>query len=162
MNWLEEVKRVTEGMTTINEVELGKALRRLNCTAKQVSSYVTEPRELPYGRRVIHRTEEVEAIVVHLPAGRSTFIHDHGESVGCGYVVQGTMINTIYTPNERGRAEYVSEAIVREGDCFYAEPGQVHAMRNPAKEPLITFHLYAPPLEKANRYETEWVLDYVI
>lgn len=162
MNWLEEVKRVINGISSGKEEELRAAIRELKCTPLQIGPHVTEPKDLPYGRNVIHRTDQVEAIVIYLPPLQSTFIHDHGKSVGCAYIVQGTMVNTIYKPNDRGKAEFLYEYKLNAGECFYAGPGQVHAMRNPSNKPLITFHLYSPPLQKANRYEAEWVLDFVI
>jgi cysteine dioxygenase len=144
--------------------KMKQALLSIECTPERIAPYITEPGRLPYGRNVIFRSEDVEAIVIHLPAGAETYIHDHGSSIGCGLVVAGEMINAMYRPEGYGMASSVKEVLIREGQCFYAPPGQIHQMKNAASDRLVSLHLYAPPLKNARTYRSadDHVLDYVI
>jgi cysteine dioxygenase len=144
--------------------ELKEILSALDCTPELIAPYVSEPDRLPYGRNVLFRSDEVEAIVVHLPARSETYIHDHGCSAGCALVVEGVMLNTVYNADERGEAAYAAHFHVREGQTLLAPKGQIHQMSNPGARRTVSLHLYAPPLSGAKTYARadQYVLDYVI
>lgn len=165
MKFLQRVEKALAGMTRPNVRELREALSSLSCTKEELAPYVTEPEQLPYGRHVICRTDEAEAIVIHIPARTETRIHDHGRSVGCAHVMEGTLLNTIYRKEGQGEAVYaVSEMIIREGQHMDAPCGQIHQMTNPTTRRTVSLHLYSPPLSGTRTYVAaeEYVLDYVI
>ncbi|GAA3404443.1 cysteine dioxygenase family protein [Paenibacillus hodogayensis] len=144
--------------------DLKETLSAVGCTPRQAEPHVAQPDRLPYGRTVLFRNTEVEAILVHLPARTGTFIHDHGDSLGCAIVVEGELINTVFRTDGRGDAIYASEERVRSGQCLSAPAGLIHRMRNPGAGRTVSLHLYAPPLTGTKTYAEadEYVLDYVI
>jgi mannose-6-phosphate isomerase-like protein (cupin superfamily) len=48
---------------------------------------------------------------------------------------------------------YQSGAHFEEGQFMRMGLGQIHSMYNPNTEPLISFHLYTPPLRNTRTYE---------
>lgn len=142
--------------------QLKNAILSLNCTPDRIKPFVKAPELLPYGRHVLFRNDQLELIVVQVPPGQTTGIHDHGDSIGCTYVVEGRMLNINFTVNGSGKANYEAEQKVAKGQFLNLGHGAVHSMNNPYSEPLITVHVYSPPLSGVTRYEQEWVLDYVI
>lgn len=144
--------------------ELKEALSEFGCSSDQIKPFVPEPELLPYGRSVLFRSQDVEAIIVHLPAGCSTYIHDHGNSACCARLVEGVMLNTVFTANESGEAAYAAQYRVKEGQTVVAPVGHIHQMSNPGKSRTVSLHLYSPPLSGTKTYNRaeEYVLDYVI
>lgn len=161
------IKRLSDMLSALKRPdvrELKVILSALDCTPELIAPYVSEPEGLPYGRNVLFRSDEVEAIVVHLPARSETYIHDHGCSAGCSLVVEGIMLNTIYKADERGEAVYAAQFRVKEGQTLPAPKGQIHQMSNPGARRTVSLHLYSPPLSGAKTYTRaeQYVLDYVI
>lgn len=145
--------------------EMREALREVNCGQEDIRELTVDPVPgMEYGRNVLYRTSEVEAILVHLPSGARTAIHDHGDSVGCAYVVDGEISNVIYRSNGFGMASESAALKTRAGGYITAPHGQIHQMRNEDASRAVTLHLYAPPLQGMRKYrpESEAVLDFVI
>jgi cysteine dioxygenase len=117
-----------------------------------------------YGRNVIYRSSDVEAIVIHLPAGGRTSIHNHGESIGCAQVVEGRLTNVVYRSKGFGMVRETGKIDVRTGFFFAAPYGQIHRLSNDAGERAVSLHLYSPPLRGMRTYrpEEEVSLDFVI
>jgi cysteine dioxygenase len=133
---------------------LRQAVEQLGCTRERIATLVTKPQPLlSYGRNVVFRSDRFEAIVIHLPPGTETPIHDHGDSIGCVQVVAGTLENRVFTLNP-GATEPVLSSNGRHlpGEYVLIGPGLIHAMRNAGEEPMISFHVYTPPLESAKQY----------
>src|SRR4051812_14693425 len=107
MDFLEHVKQVFGSLNQPGLSELREAIVSLGSSIDGIAPYVTEPESYPYGRNVIFRTKEVEVIVIHVPALKETYIHDHGESIGCGIVLGGQLVNTMYALNEERQAERI-------------------------------------------------------
>ncbi|MDN4594332.1 cysteine dioxygenase [Polycladomyces subterraneus] len=133
---------------------LRQVIEQLGCTRERISPLITKPQPpLSYGRNVVFRSDQFEAIVIHLPPGTGTPIHDHGNSIGCVRVVAGTLENRVFTLSP-GVSEPVlsSTGCHLPGESVLIGPGLIHSMRNAGKEPMISFHVYTPPLENAKQY----------
>ncbi|WP_171909409.1 cysteine dioxygenase family protein [Paenibacillus sp. GP183] len=143
--------------------ELKEKVISLGDLVKEVLAYCTEPKKLPYGRNVLLLNDDYEIIVVYLPGNRATAIHDHGESMGCTFVVQGEFLNRSYLANEYGYPGQNNESLIKEGDILEVPYGQIHEMINPRKEAMISLHVYTPALRSIKVYTPYCeVLDYVI
>jgi cysteine dioxygenase len=132
--------------------QLKAAILSLGPHLSEVKNYKTEPEQLPYGRNVLLRTDELEVIVIHIPGHQQTAIHDHGESVGCAYVVEGELMNTICSLDKDGFPQPEAYQQIRAGECFTAPSEQIHELANLRDESMISFHVYAPPLKDVKRY----------
>ncbi|MBN2910281.1 cysteine dioxygenase family protein [Polycladomyces sp. WAk] len=133
---------------------LRQAVERLDCTRERIAPLVTQPRPpLRYGRNVVFRSDRFEAIVIHLPSGTETPIHDHGNSIGCIRVVAGTLENKVFTLSpHHSQPALSSTGRHQAGEYVLIGHGLIHAMRNAGEEPMISFHVYTPPLENTKQY----------
>ncbi|MFC5448153.1 cysteine dioxygenase [Paenibacillus aestuarii] len=143
--------------------DLKAALTALGPNLQHVPAYKTEPAHLPYGRNVIYGNDQIEVIVIHIPANRSTAIHNHGASIGCAYLAEGSLVNTTHVLDEHGYPKPQKDDFIQAGQLFVAPADQIHQLSNPFPERAISLHVYSPPLRNTNRYlpYTD-VLDYVI
>ncbi|WP_028547508.1 cysteine dioxygenase [Paenibacillus sp. UNC451MF] len=163
MKLLESVKQVFQHVVAPSGHELRRAIEQLKLEPQEVASYVTEPATLPYGRRVLFQSEHVEVILIHLPAGHETYIHDHGESIGCAFVLEGELTNKQYWLDKEGYAYECGEAVLGPSQFLFAPKGQIHQMCNYGKQRVVTLHAYTPAMKDTKvYYPYEQVLDYVI
>jgi len=133
---------------------IGEALQGIPELAELVRDHVTEPSAgHAYGRNVVYADERMEAIVVHLPPGAATAVHDHGSSVGCAVVVEGRLANETYRFGADGKLRFAAERAHGEGECMPSPAGVIHRMRNDGAERLVSLHVYAPPLKGMKRYD---------
>ncbi|WJH33324.1 cysteine dioxygenase family protein [Paenibacillus sp. CC-CFT747] len=162
MDLIQQAENKLAGLCHPTLEELRQALSSLDLTPEQTSPYVTEPDRFPYGRRVIFRSKDVEAVVLHFPPYVKTAIHNHGEAIGCACVLQGTILNTVYKVGAYGFAEPQENQEVTEGQWLFAPYSQIHALSNPSDRPAVSVHLYSPPLEGIKGFQPIPELDYVI
>lgn len=131
-------------------------LQKLDCPLQQLESYIPPlPSVTEYGRRTLYRSKTVELILIKFPAGYETPIHDHGNSVGCCYVLSGSMINKYY--ELKGEGQTVKPRVtqvqhIKEKKFLYLPQKQIHSTYNPEDQSLITLNAYFPPQENARTY----------
>ncbi|TKH03360.1 hypothetical protein FC682_18345 [Peribacillus simplex] len=153
MDFLETIKGTFDNFPSYNEGKLIQAVQSLNLTVNEVSKYVTEPKDLEYGRNVIYRSENVEVIVIHLPSMAKTLIHDHGLSIGCIFVVAGNFLNVLYKlEDEASYPIYDQVEEFSQNEILLVKEDTIHMMYNPTTSPVITFHIYTPPLKGGTTY----------
>lgn len=133
--------------------QLIDALMRLKAHRELLAGDLPQPDELPYGRKVLYTSDDVEVILVHLPAHAATRIHDHGQSIGAALVLEGQLLNVIYRLVESGDALENEVHYTRSEELFLAERSQIHQMRNPYSERVVSLHMYTPPLCGVQVYE---------
>jgi cysteine dioxygenase len=156
MNFAEKVRLVLEGLKSPSHREMREAILSLECTPESVAPYVTDPKEYPYGRNVIYRDDEVEAVLIHMPGWMHSSVHDHGLSTGSAYVVEGQLVNTLYRLTDSGKPVPYAESIVEEGGFYNTMKHQIHAISNPKKDRFVTFHIYTPPMSGMQIYEAAY------
>ncbi|MDR6226341.1 cysteine dioxygenase [Desmospora profundinema] len=154
MDVMDGLKRSLQTQTQADCSYLRRVIEQIHCTFEKITPYITPPQPpLNYGRNIIFRTDLFEAIVLNLPGHTETPIHDHGESIGCVYVVSGTVLNKVCTIPSHLRVPVLSEEKrYQSGEFIHINRGQIHSMHNPEQERLISFHIYSPPLKGTNTY----------
>lgn len=80
--------------------------------------------------------------------------HDHGGSDGLVLVCSGTAEHRIYR-REGGNLTLVERTLDRAGSILDVPIDCVHAMGNPGPEPLVTLHLYWPPIKRMTVFDIE-------
>ncbi len=132
-------------------------------TAEVFKDDVTEPKGLPYGRTCLFRSNAAEIVLVHLPPGAQTWIHDHGRSIGCALVLEGTLSNCIYGLDAYGFPQLKKQTALTADEYFHAPRGQIHQMKNNGPLRTVSLHVYAPALAGTHMYYAyEDALDFVI
>ncbi|NEW06014.1 cysteine dioxygenase [Paenibacillus sp. SYP-B3998] len=143
--------------------QMKSAIHALKERFSTIKDLITEPTQLPYGRNVVFSSKELEVIVIHIPANQATAIHNHGLSIGTAYLVEGSLVNTMFTLDPAGYPIPQQDHFIQAGQFFLAPAGQIHQLNNPFHERAISLHVYTPPLRSVNRYlPYSDILDYVI
>jgi cysteine dioxygenase len=110
--------------------------------------------EVGYQRVLIHRTLQVEVLLLCWRSGQRSAIHDHAGSA-CGIrVIAGTATETIYAASPCGRLYPVRSRCLDTGAVCVNHDADIHQMANlaPRGEDLITLHIYSPPLGATRIY----------
>ncbi len=81
-----------------------------------------------------------------------TFIHDHGLSIGCIFVVAGDLLNVLYKLDKESNPIYDRTQEFTQNDFFLVKGNTIHMMYNPTTSPVFTFHVYTPPLKDGTTY----------
>ncbi|TVY09014.1 cysteine dioxygenase [Paenibacillus cremeus] len=163
MEWTQRLEWLLQETRRPSLKELRAIIESLELTIEKVASYIAEPGALPYGRSVIYRSGDAEAVLIHLPAGQETYIHDHGFSIGCAMVVEGAFANRIYRLDSYGYPIYCGETQVESGGFYTVPKKMIHQLCNTSESRAISLHIYTPQLSGVKTYfPYEQVLDYVI
>lgn len=148
MTFIEAMKRNFDLLQSYSQQELIQSVQTLDLSIENIKPYITEPKQLEYGRNIIYHTKRLQVMVLYFPSLSRTFIHNHGTSIGCVYVVQGSLQNNLYTLDSgENRPTYIQVQQFTQGDLFSVDNDTIHMMHNPTLFPTITFHVYSPPLE---------------
>ncbi|OLR26505.1 cysteine dioxygenase [Bacillus cereus] len=148
MNFIEVIKHNFDSLQSYSQQELTQSVQTLDLSLENIIPYITEPQQLEYGRNIIYRTKKLEVMVLYFPSLAKTLIHDHGASVGCVYIVQGSLQNHLYIQDTvEEKPTYTQVQQFTQGDLFTIDNDTIHMMQNPTLFPTITFHVYSPPLE---------------
>lgn len=108
MQLIHNIKKAFHNLCDYDTANLISAIQSLNITLHKISPFITSPLNLEYGRNVIYKSEFVEILVLNFPSKAKTLIHDHGISIGCILIVNGTLQNITYEKN-RERIEEFTE-----------------------------------------------------
>lgn len=148
MNFIEIIKYNFDSLQSYSQQELIQSVQTLDLSLENIMPYITEPQQLEYGRNIIYHTKKLEVMVLYFPSLAKTLIHDHGTSIGCVYVVQGSLQNHLYIEGTgENKPTYTQVQQFTQGDLFSINNDTIHMMQNPTLFPTITFHVYSPPLE---------------
>jgi predicted metal-dependent enzyme (double-stranded beta helix superfamily) len=113
-----------------------------------------------YARNLVLRTPHFELLVLCWRPGQASTIHDHAGSLNAIRVHSGELTSRVFRPVADaaagvGPVELVSEDRVDpSGDLVSVDRGGIHQLADTSDEPLVTVHVYAPPLLELNVYDT--------
>jgi cysteine dioxygenase len=114
-----------------------------------------------YARNLVLRTPHFELLVLCWRPGQRSTIHDHAGSLNAIRVRSGALTSRVFRPVAGvepgcGPVELVSEERVRPGQALVGvDRGGVHQLADTSDEPLVTVHVYAPPLRDLTVFDTE-------
>ncbi|MCM3717063.1 cysteine dioxygenase [Fictibacillus phosphorivorans] len=145
MSFHEKIKNTLDIDGLYDEPNIKDILFQIRPTFQEVQSSIPSPEGLEYGRNVIYQNNKFEVILIYLPAFSKTSVHDHGNSSGWIYVVDGQLLNLIYNKSNNG-VEYKKNESYQRGDIFSVTGDTTHAMYNPGFSSTVTLHIYSPPL----------------
>jgi cysteine dioxygenase len=113
-----------------------------------------------YARNLVLRTPQFELLVLCWRPGQRSTIHDHAGSLNAIRVRSGELTSRVFRPVAgaapgAGPVELVSEDRVGPGEALVGvDRGGVHQLADTSSEPLVTVHVYAPPLLELTVYDT--------
>ncbi|MFO0810403.1 MAG: FAD/NAD(P)-binding protein [Gemmataceae bacterium] len=132
---------------------IARVMESAPLTVADVADYVRIDRQ-SYHRALVIRRDQYEILVMTWLPGQASVPHDHTGSVCAMQIVQGDAVEGCYCIGADGYADLEYETVVREGEVTAGQDAGIHTVRNPAEtgEPLVTVHVYAPPLEDFRRF----------
>lgn len=155
-NLAESLRRVRTGEGT--NVEVTQWLRAVSSIASTVPMPATRDSCRGYARTLLYKNDLFEILVLHWLPGCASSIHDHGGAHCWLAVSSGTMGVENYLRYDAGEAPGYAR-IGLEGREELA-PGaidyrqdDVHLHRCIAREPCVTLHVYAHPIERFHAFD---------
>lgn len=142
----EEIQIAFEKLVRPTRTQLKEALSSLRLSKAQLAQYIPEPTELPYGRKVLFRTDDVEIVIINLPPQAQSLPHDHGKSFGCEYIAEGELTNVSFQLDSRDQLVVDSVQRIGEVDYCFLEQGLIHAIVNEGENRVVMVNAYSPPL----------------
>ncbi len=98
-----------------------------------------------YARNTVLLNAQCELVVICWQPGQMSAIHDHGSSYCLYLIVEGVMIEERYRLRD-GVPEKFDERSFARGGITIAAGDSVHRINNRGEKPLVTVHIYSPPL----------------
>uniref|UniRef100_UPI0011A872AF cysteine dioxygenase n=1 Tax=Bacillus thuringiensis TaxID=1428 RepID=UPI0011A872AF len=114
--------------------------------------YLVHPDKHPYGRKLVYQSDHVEILVMNWNDRIECSPHDHGDSYGWVVIVNGETTHTLYKIDSETKIPVIHK-IETTNVPFFAHKTQIHTMVNNAPEPLVTFHVYSPPIKGMKVYD---------
>ncbi|HTX68196.1 MAG TPA: cysteine dioxygenase family protein [Thermoleophilia bacterium] len=114
-----------------------------------------------YARNLVLRTPHFELLVLCWRPGQASTIHDHAGSLNAIRVHSGELTSQVFRPVAgaapgAGPVELVSADRIHPAEPLLGvDRGGIHQLANASAKPLVTVHVYAPPLLELNVYDTE-------
>lgn len=132
---------------------LEEKLRELTFNLDDVRGYAHFD-DSHYRRNLIHEGPGYHALLLCWKSGQRSPIHDHRGSA-CGVrIVSGTALETIIAMTDGGYVYPTLTHELREGLVCASYDMDIHQISNlqPLGQPLVTLHIYSPPLHKMGTY----------
>ena len=122
------------------------AMRALDCSPSMLGEAVCAD-QANYVRTLLYRDARSEMLLLTWLPGQMSPAHDHGASGCVVRVVCGTATEHLYGCAEDAAAD--RNGVVRSfgpGHVLQAPDDSCHTLGNSGSEPLVTLHVYSPPL----------------
>lgn len=138
--------------------KLRRMMQRLDITEYDLRDAVSFG-ETGYRRNLLRRTDAYEVLVLCWAPGQSSPIHDHAQST-CGVrVISGEAVETRYEHDAHGFLHPVAVERFAEGSAAGSQDADIHAIGNRTGDPLVTLHVYSPPLGAMQTYDNPQARD---
>ncbi len=105
-----------------------------------------------YSRVVLAEGASFELLLMGWKAGQQSPIHDHARSTCGARVIRGTATETRFRFTPSGHLMASGSRHVPEGAVFASRDADVHLIANYESGPLLTLHVYSPPLRRMTQY----------
>jgi cysteine dioxygenase len=129
------------------------SLEKLEVTADDVGDFVSFSRS-GYQRNLVSRGPWHEVFVICWLSGQRSSIHDHAGSACAFKVLLGSGRETIHHLLPDGRVRPLCQRDLPTGHIVASRETDIHEVANhqPPGQPLITLHIYSPPLRSMRKY----------
>ncbi|MGP4076159.1 cysteine dioxygenase [Halobacillus sp. K22] len=152
MNIKDRARKILGSMHDYSVEELKEALIKLDVQKSEAEAWLEAPGLRPYYRKLLYADERVELLAMNW-ADIECAPHDHGASTGWIQVLSGATRHTVFQVEKGHLPEALFTEIKKEGVLLYAPQHGVHKMGREGINPLITLHLYSPPIRGMKVYD---------
>lgn len=155
MSLLSRIRSEFLNLQKPNPLELKKAIENLNVKREELTPYLEDPEFKPYGRKLLFSNDDVEILVMNWANKNVCAPHDHGNSFGYVFVIEGDSTHTLYTLDQNDIPQEYLTRVERKNTKFFAPKHMIHSMENKSDSSLITLHIYSPPITNMKVYDLE-------
>jgi cysteine dioxygenase len=116
--------------------------------------------DVEYTRNLVLRTSAFELLVLCWQPGQESTIHDHAGSLNSIRVYSGELTSRIFAPADGVTAgagpvvQTQEDRLLPSEAVIGVDRSGIHQLADTASEPLVTVHVYAPPLKDLVVYHT--------
>lgn len=134
-------------------VNFADSLKAAQLTVADVRDHI-ETNSRNYNRSRVVANENYELLVMTWLPGQASAPHDHAGSLCIMQVLQGVAVEGTYSVCSDGYIDLEYETTIGTGEITSGQDAGIHAVKNPADqtEPLVTVHIYSPPLRDFRRF----------
>lgn len=150
--WLQAIVSQLAALSSPLEVAQGLALLEpISVTAAAASAW-TRFDERFYTRTSVFRSASAELLVMGWLGGQMSPLHNHRGSICALRVLAGEGLEVNYERLNIGLLSPCSVSRQGVGFISASADADVHQVGNVKESPLVTVHLYSPPLERAQYF----------
>jgi cysteine dioxygenase len=135
--------------------EVREIMAGLRPSLEEVSPYLEDPGERPYGSKKLFGTPYLEGFVFNWAAQKKCALHDHGASWAVVCVTVGAAFHGIYSLSRKSVPVLRKEKIEHQGKVVCVPRGVPHVMGNTSNAPLVTLNIYGPPIVDMKVYDPQ-------
>lgn len=133
-----------------NLAQLQERVDQLQLQEQDLQPYIAFS-DQAYCRQVIYRSGQFELLLLCWLPGQFSPIHNHADSLNVTRVWQGVLTSREFVRTAEG-LHLSGSAELLPGDSVAVERYAIHQLANRSSAPLVTFHLYARPLQDVQVY----------
>ncbi|WP_254173856.1 cysteine dioxygenase [Planktothrix pseudagardhii] len=98
-----------------------------------------------YGWQTLVRNDDFEIVVICWAPGQTSGVHPHkNAALNVTKVLQGSITQQRYIPDEQRQLILWKEETVNAGDVTWTERYEFHQLVNQSSENCVTLHVYSP------------------
>lgn len=101
----------------------------------------------PYTRIPIHRDNRIEVVVICFSEGQTSSVHDHEGSNCVVRIVQGKILENLFTDAGDGTYHFDRNHCLVAGDVSALDGKQVHQLINLDRRGSVLLNFYSPPFQ---------------
>jgi hypothetical protein len=106
----------------------------------------------PYGRRLLHRSDYGEAVLVRFSEDTFCAPHDHGDAIAFVQVLRGELVELRFVFDGQDLSIRQSRTL-RAPDLLGVPPQTIHCMKGTGD--ALALHFYAPAIEGMRVYDAQ-------
>ncbi len=129
--------------SVLDVATLKEAIRNAPLSLSEVQAYVRFD-SAKYTRNLIYQCERFQVLCLGWLPGQGSPVHSHGTSVCAVRILQGVATERLYQSTVN--CEVMETRNWFPGDVTASNGSLVHSITNENDQPLVTLHVYSPPL----------------
>lgn len=146
INWSALITEISKDFSKTREI-----LKAAGLNSETLSTLSVAPESnVPYGRRILYKSENFEVMLATWAPHRECAPHNHGYSNGAVWLVKGSFIENHY--NFKNTLIPTKIRLCREDSLLDVDSEDIHSMSTTGHG--ISLHIYSPPIHDMKVYDT--------
>jgi cysteine dioxygenase len=147
---LQEIVKFFEHNQELSPAKVEDAIRRAQVKEEDLAPWTDfdHPLEDGYGRKMVHKSDDFEIMVMSWNPGDFSAIHDHGNTQYGAVQIFGEADHAIFSIADDHMVT-TSRWLTSTGDTVPVNHDLIHQMGNPGDKPFISLHVYGTTMQTA-------------